>query len=162
MNLEQCNINEEDIPSVESGTVYEAITELTTGNGQRFSHLSEKERLMFLIHFIGDISQPLHVYGKNRGGNSLKLIRNKNGRNRTTNLHYLWDSEIPQTYIKSGVYKPDLKNTSLIDVINFNLNIGCNKIYKFDDNFIIFEEYYDADDVKNMFDNYASLSVMYL
>jgi hypothetical protein len=47
-----------------------------------------KEALMFLVHFIGDMHQPLHsADNKDRGGNEVHL--EFAGRN--TNLHSLWD-----------------------------------------------------------------------
>ena len=162
INIDGCSVTLDEIPYTKSGTIYEAITELTTGNGDRFSHLTDKERLMFLIHFLGDISQPLHVIAKDRGGNSVKIIRNKNGRNSTTNLHTLWDSEIPQTLLSSGLYTPTLKNVSLINIVNFNLKVGCNHVYNFEDGYILFEDYYKENIVREMFDNYISLCVSYL
>jgi len=45
------------------------------------------EALKFLIHFVGDMHQPLHLTGRDRGGNSVKV---RVGR-RQTNMHSLWD-----------------------------------------------------------------------
>jgi hypothetical protein len=48
-----------------------------------------KEALMFLVHFIGDMHQPLHCADHHdKGGNDLKLTFF----GRPTNLHGLWDS----------------------------------------------------------------------
>lgn len=162
--LHYTNINSCSIASLNTteNSIIGALDELTTGNGDRFTGLSEKERVMFLIHFIGDLSQPLHIYGAGRGGNEIKVIRNKNGRNKKTNLHSLWDSEIPQTFISSNVYKPTLKNITILNVVNYNLKVSCEKIYNFTDDYILFEDYYDPEIVKEMFDNYLSLSIKYL
>lgn len=47
------------------------------------------EALKFLIHFVGDIHQPLHVsYADDRGGNRMTL----KFMGRKTNFHALWDS----------------------------------------------------------------------
>lgn len=47
------------------------------------------EALKFLIHFVGDVHQPLHVsYEDDRGGN--KLVMTFMGRK--TNFHAIWDS----------------------------------------------------------------------
>ncbi|KAG6899885.1 hypothetical protein C0995_004783 [Termitomyces sp. Mi166 len=46
------------------------------------------EALKFLVHFMGDMHMPLHLTGRDRGGNSNKV---KFGA-RTTNLHSVWDS----------------------------------------------------------------------
>ena len=158
-NIDSCKVNSLNITE---NSIIGAINELTTEKGHRFSHLPEREKLMFLIHFIGDLTQPLHVYGVGRGGNEIKVIRNKNGRNKKTNLHSLWDTEIPQTFILSGNYTPTLKNVTFVDVVNYNLKVSCEKIYNFTDNYILFEDYYDPEVVKEMFDNYINLSIKYL
>ena len=47
--------------------------------------------LKFLVHFIGDIHQPLHVgYKRDRGGNRRKL----KWFGKKTNLHALWDTHL--------------------------------------------------------------------
>jgi hypothetical protein len=46
------------------------------------------EALKFLIHFIGDLHQPLHATGRARGGTQTQV---KFG-GRLTNLHSIWDS----------------------------------------------------------------------
>lgn len=48
------------------------------------------EAIKFLVHFFGDITQPLHVEDRARGGNSLKILFGK----KTINLHHLWDTEL--------------------------------------------------------------------
>ncbi|KLO14003.1 phospholipase C/P1 nuclease [Schizopora paradoxa] len=61
-----------------------------------------EEALKFLVHFIGDLHQPLHLTGRDRGGNSVKVRFDR----RITNLHSVWDSRliakslrtIPQNY----------------------------------------------------------------
>jgi hypothetical protein len=48
-----------------------------------------REALMFLIHFIGDLHQPLHSSDNHdRGGNSVPVLFH----DRQTNLHSVWDS----------------------------------------------------------------------
>jgi uncharacterized coiled-coil protein SlyX len=48
-----------------------------------------QEALKFLVHFIGDMHQPLHCSdNKDKGGNDVKLEFD----GRPTNLHSLWDS----------------------------------------------------------------------
>jgi len=51
--------------------------------------VQRREALLFLIHFVGDMHQPLHDSdNKDKGGNDVRVIYN--GRN--MNLHSLWDS----------------------------------------------------------------------
>lgn len=45
---------------------------------------------MFLLHFIGDIHQPLHTELLDRGGNDIHV----NFSNRVENLHAVWDTHI--------------------------------------------------------------------
>ncbi|KAI9189280.1 hypothetical protein H9P43_000711 [Blastocladiella emersonii ATCC 22665] len=46
--------------------------------------------LAFLVHFVGDIAQPLHASGYERGSNNIKVKFAK----KTVNLHSLWDSTL--------------------------------------------------------------------
>ena len=49
------------------------------------------EALKFLVHFIGDVHQPLHAgYADDRGGNDFQLSIGGQG----TNLHQVWDTKI--------------------------------------------------------------------
>jgi hypothetical protein len=55
---------------------------------------SREERvqaLKFVVHFVGDVHQPLHAgYGHDKGGNDVQINWNGKG----TNLHSLWDSRM--------------------------------------------------------------------
>jgi hypothetical protein len=116
-------------------------------------NLSVKETLMMILHLSQDITQPLHVFGINRGGNDINIIRNKNGRNRTMTLHALFDDEIPQEYIKEQLtqvqpFNPrqipltngnsreyfqdplDKIKETLSFIVNWNVEVSCNYIYK--------------------------------
>lgn len=77
------------------GDVITAITEMVqTLQNKSASSQDKANAVKFLVHFVGDIHQPLHT-GKidDEGGNQVKL--NFNGRQ--TNLHMLWDSGIIDT-----------------------------------------------------------------
>jgi hypothetical protein len=55
------------------------------------SAVQKTEALMFLIHFVGDMHQPLHCSDNHdKGGNDIKLEFN----GRQTNLHSVWDGGI--------------------------------------------------------------------
>ena len=57
------------------------------------SKKKRKEALKFLVHFVGDIHQPLHAgYGDDRGGNDLK-VRFFDEQNRSK-LHAVWDTKL--------------------------------------------------------------------
>ena len=49
-----------------------------------------KQALEFLIHFIGDITQPLHVEAEEVGGNDIKV----KWQGADTNLHSCWDTQM--------------------------------------------------------------------
>lgn len=164
-NIDACSITEDGIEDVcPDGCIYTFINDLVD---RKYTDLSPGESIKFLLHSLQDINQPLHVYNRDRGGNSFKLIRNKNGRNRTMSLHSLWDNEIPSYYIKNFYSKKKhmnilTYNTTLVDVINFNLILDCTYVYNITDNFIIFEKYFNPLIVRALFDNYISVTVSIL
>lgn len=43
--------------------------------------------LRFLVHFLGDVHQPLHLTSRERGGNGDPVL----WEGRRTNMHSLWD-----------------------------------------------------------------------
>ncbi|KAJ1303934.1 hypothetical protein OPQ81_008345 [Rhizoctonia solani] len=60
--------------------------------------LSTSERaigLKFIVHLLGDITQPLHDENKATGGNGISVLWN----GATTNLHSVWDSSIAEKYV---------------------------------------------------------------
>jgi hypothetical protein len=67
-----------------------------------FSRLSDADRvvaLKFVIHFVGDIHQPLHCgFTSDLGGNTIDVRYEAAGGNRSTNLHSTWDSQMIYTY----------------------------------------------------------------
>jgi len=53
------------------------------------SYADKSEALKFLVHFVGDIHQPLHVsHARDKGGNDIKVEFFHD----RTNLHKVWDS----------------------------------------------------------------------
>jgi hypothetical protein len=74
-----------------------ALTDKSDGNIAKACNPVETEpitretALRLLVHFMGDIHQPLHVGGTDRGGNSVGV--NWLGRWQT-NLHSVWDDEM--------------------------------------------------------------------
>jgi hypothetical protein len=54
-----------------------------------------KEALKFLIHFVGDLHQPLHsIDNHDKGGNDVRVSLTTTPSGRPTNLHSIWDSAI--------------------------------------------------------------------
>jgi hypothetical protein len=51
------------------------------------------EALKYLIHFVGDLHQPLHaIDNKDRGGNDVRVLALRADDGRNTNLHAAWDT----------------------------------------------------------------------
>lgn len=68
------------------------IDELKSGD---LNETEEREKLMMVIHMIGDIHQPLHVgTGEDRGGNDVRL----QWMGENSNLHRVWDSNIIDSF----------------------------------------------------------------
>ncbi|KAI8157819.1 Nuclease S1 [Colletotrichum sp. SAR 10_70] len=62
--------------------------------------INRKNATMFVIHFLGDIHQPLHATGLLRGGNDIRPVcwRRQPSNGRCTgpmSLHSVWDTQIP-------------------------------------------------------------------
>lgn len=56
---------------------------------------TRNEALKYLLHFIGDIHQPLHTEDLSRGGNDIPVSFDGHHTQRL-NLHSVWDSAIPR------------------------------------------------------------------
>jgi len=71
----------------------------------------QEEALKFLVHFIGDIHQPLHCgFTSDRGGNSFKGTFN----GKQTNLHSVWDSGMIYKRIDDDFGKDKTKFTQYL------------------------------------------------
>ncbi|KRG39707.1 endonuclease [Stenotrophomonas panacihumi] len=70
--------------------VIEALKQQTALLADRSQPLDvRRQALKFVVHFVGDIHQPMHAgYAHDKGGNDFQLQFNGKG----TNLHSLWDS----------------------------------------------------------------------
>jgi hypothetical protein len=70
--------------------VIEALKQQTALLADRSQPLDvRRQALKFVVHFVGDIQQPMHAgYAHDKGGNDFQLQFNGKG----TNLHSLWDS----------------------------------------------------------------------
>ena len=55
------------------------------------THAERLQALKFVVHFVGDVHQPLHAgYARDKGGNDVQVHFDGQG----TNLHTLWDSRM--------------------------------------------------------------------
>ena len=118
------------------GDVVSALTDLVKVLRDPKSAQSDKQNaLKFIVHFVGDIHQPLHVgRGDDRGGNDLRI----SFEGKPTNLHALWDTlmiaKLPMDYIKYADYleKPALVQQPYdIAALQFSLIISeCMSVRK--------------------------------
>ncbi|KAJ8111840.1 hypothetical protein OPT61_g5661 [Boeremia exigua] len=91
----QCNVNyQRDCP--EEGCIVSAIANYSTRAVTKSVGLTEQQKaLKWVIHFVGDVHQPLHVENLEVGGNLINVTFN----GARTNLHAAWDTAIPQKLI---------------------------------------------------------------
>ena len=114
---------EEYIPGKHKGKAIEKVKEFSEVlKNKSASKIEKQNALKFLVHFIGDIHQPLHVgNGKDRGGNNIKV----KWFNEPTKLHAVWDTKMI-----------DGQNLSYTEYANFLLtgvDISIIKKWKKDD-----------------------------
>lgn len=80
----------------EEGDLVQAINKcIEVLKSKKASREQKQFYLKMLVHFIGDLHQPLHVgHASDKGGNDIQLQWFNHG----TNLHRLWDSEMIDFY----------------------------------------------------------------
>lgn len=76
------------------GCVVSAIQNYTT----LVTQTSDVDALKFLIHFLGDITQPLHDEAEKVGGNDISVTWS----GATTNLHACWDTQMVEKAAGGG------------------------------------------------------------
>lgn len=128
--------------------------------------LSDEDLLKFIIHFIEDFAEPMHLLGYERGGNNLKLkVKMPNGKIKKCSLHQLWDSLLPEYYTKIfnplfdyDVSKP-INYTSFVEQkLNDNVHIAC-LVYPRSTDIIVLEEYFNKEYLDTLFKNYHDMSL---
>jgi len=97
--------------------------------------------LKILFHLCGDYTMPLHVgYGSDKGGNDVKIAY----KNKTTNLHHVWDSDIiDSAKITTTICLMEIKNltpaqiksTKTIDLMQWmnDSRVLLDKVYSIND-----------------------------
>ncbi|KAF3920569.1 hypothetical protein ABW20_dc0110672 [Dactylellina cionopaga] len=91
----KCSVNlERDCPP--EGCIVSAIANYTDRALNDNLTLSERsDAIKFIVHFLGDITQPLHTENLDVGGNGISIFWGSN--TTKTNLHAAWDRNIPET-----------------------------------------------------------------
>ncbi len=92
--------------------------------------LKRKEALKYLVHFVGDIHQPLHLGNrKDRGGGKIRL----DYLGRKVNLHYLWDGGLIDWKKESFSKYAKFLNNKLVEsekldwLVDINVNSWANE-----------------------------------
>jgi len=80
-----------------------AIANYTTRLGCSYSQPQRSEAVKFLIHFLGDITQPLHNCARLKGGNGAKI--GQFDKKHSLNLHTLWDTTMIEKRVKNDFGK---------------------------------------------------------
>lgn len=85
----------DNAPNIKEGNIVQAIEGQTAILCDPASSKEDKNlALKMVVHFLGDIHQPMHLgHASDRGGNSwdVKYF------GRATNLHSVWDSSLPES-----------------------------------------------------------------
>jgi hypothetical protein len=83
---------------LDEGCVVSAIANHTARvNDLSLPYWQRGQAMRFIIHFVGDIHQPLHTEAEDRGGNEVPVLFE----GKHTNLHSVWDTLIPNKYAGS-------------------------------------------------------------
>ena len=95
----QCGINITRDCAVETGCVVSAIANHTERVGNHSLPIWQRgQSLRFVLHFFGDVHQPLHTEAEDRGGNEYAVVFD----GRATNLHSVWDTLIANKHAGLG------------------------------------------------------------
>lgn len=79
---------------------------------------ARRQALKFVVHFVGDVHQPLHAgFGHDKGGNTVQVNMpdgSRDGDGDGSNLHRLWDSGLLNTAdLGDGAYLQHLQSLPL-------------------------------------------------
>jgi hypothetical protein len=107
----QCDV-EFDRDCGEGGCVVSAIVNYTSILLSSAPAAEKRDAMRFLVHFVGDIHQPLHVEGLEEGGNGINVTFDGD----ETNLHHIWDTEIVEKI--AGTENAEDWATELISLVN--------------------------------------------
>jgi hypothetical protein len=98
----RCGVNMTRDCALETGCVVSAIanhTERVRDAGRLGLPMWQRgQSLRFVLHFFGDVHQPLHTEAEDRGGNEYAVVFE----GRATNLHSVWDTLIVNRHAGMG------------------------------------------------------------
>ena len=169
-------IDDEITTSCHNNCIYSAIMNITNDLRYNREFLTREQTVTntkLLIHFLQDLFQPMHTFGGHhtRGGNAWKIqLEFPNGKTKSTNMHTLWDSILPEYYIKNfhpvvSAQQPirirDIYQFEgyLKDKITVVLGVACRATAELDDNRILFSEYFKPEIFEQLFQHYIDFAV---
>jgi len=140
-------------------------------------NLTDAERMKFLLHFIQDTNQPMHLLSIGRGGNDWRINIITNEHVIHTNVHTLWDSILPE-YFLHVLDHSDLLDFMKVKPVNLTQNnyneyirytltrvagITCKltrELQSIDSDSIIFSDYFktNRDVMYILFMNYLEMA----
>ncbi|EMC90833.1 hypothetical protein BAUCODRAFT_80723 [Baudoinia panamericana UAMH 10762] len=89
-----CNVNYKRDCEGENGCIISALVNQTAVlQDSSADAKTRQDAIKFILHFIGDIHQPLHTEAIDRGGNQIKVSFDGK-HSEKLNLHEVWDTEI--------------------------------------------------------------------
>ena len=115
--------------------IRDALKELSSNPADQTAVSRRAAALRFLGHYIGDLHQPLHVgNASDWGGNKISV----NWRGKKTNLHALWDYEMPEAaglkYPRSmnyiSIIDTKFDETTIEDWLNESLLLARGQAYE--------------------------------
>ncbi len=109
----------------DQGCVVKAIQDQIDVLKSNATKKAKAKALAFVIHFVGDLHQPLHIVTNNdRGANCVPVkffgdepSVSSGGKSATPNLHGIWDTNIPEKigHIRGATHDDDL--TQFVDTL---------------------------------------------
>jgi hypothetical protein len=127
IDIEQCGKIVDPERYCKNGCIYTTLNYLSTHN---YVNLTVYENIGLLVHLLQDIFQPLHACGFYRGGNDKSIIlkrKNINSKGRKINYHQLFDSFLPEYFVKNIGYSIQ-NQKNIVDykkILQNNLDLCC-------------------------------------
>ncbi|KAK4157002.1 phospholipase C/P1 nuclease domain-containing protein [Chaetomidium leptoderma] len=116
-----CGVDFERDCKKDRGCVVSALHNYTTR--MLDADLSAGERAVaakFVVHFVGDMHQPLHTEDVERGGNDIQVLFD----GRRLNLHHVWDTSIAEKLVGVPRQKPYESAKRWADELTTEINEG--------------------------------------
>ncbi|MBC7475654.1 MAG: S1/P1 nuclease [Candidatus Sericytochromatia bacterium] len=97
--------------------------EISTLKDKSASQFEKQKSLMFLVHFMGDIHQPLHcIDDEDKGGNDKEVFLYAPTVDKKMNLHSLWDNIIQENKPKENITPESLSVLLEKDILKKKTN----------------------------------------